>query len=161
MLVAVAGVSAVARVTSSAGGSTFALSFFPSYQWSVTAGIDPRAGNSIVTCAHAGHVSLFTPPASAEIRVGWPSRSAMNAMFAVWQAMSPMAPVPKSQNPRQLKSWYGPRFWAGLALPLYGRCAATPATSPDPLPNAHPTVVHAHERSSDRCAPPASDWSGR
>ena len=31
--------------------------------------------------------------------------SAMNAMLAVWQAMSPKAPVPKSHQPRQLKGW--------------------------------------------------------
>ena len=30
----------------------------------------------------------------AETCVGWPSFSAMNAMLPVWQAMSPIAPVP-------------------------------------------------------------------
>jgi hypothetical protein len=29
----------------------------------------------------------------------------MKAMLAVWQAMSPIAPVPKSQNPRQANGW--------------------------------------------------------
>src|SRR5438309_927035 len=29
-------------------------------------------------------------------------------MLAVWQAMSPMAPVPKSYQPRQLNGWYVP-----------------------------------------------------
>ena len=49
-------------------------------------------------CAHAGYVSGLTPPASADTVVGASSFSARNAMFAVWQAMSPIAPVPKSHH---------------------------------------------------------------
>ena len=56
-------------------------------------------------CAHAGYVSGLIVPASAVTLVGAPSLSARKAMLAVWQAMSPRAPVPKSQNPRQSCGW--------------------------------------------------------
>ena len=48
-------------------------------------------------CAQAGYVSGLISPASATTAVGASSFSARNAMLAVWQAMSPRAPVPKSQ----------------------------------------------------------------
>jgi len=44
-------------------------------------------------------------PLTAETRVGRPSLRAMKARLAVWQAMSPIAPVPKSQKPRQSWGW--------------------------------------------------------
>ena len=62
----------------------------------------PRAGYSKRTCADAGQVWSLTPVAVALTWVGCSSFSAMNAMLAVWQAMSPIAPVPKSHQPRQL-----------------------------------------------------------
>ena len=43
--------------------------------------------------------------AVAETDVGATRFRAMYGRFMVWQAMSPMAPVPKSHQPRQLKSW--------------------------------------------------------
>jgi len=41
----------------------------------------------------------------ANERLLFVNERAMNAMLAVWQAMSPKAPVPKSHQPRQLKGW--------------------------------------------------------
>src|SRR5262249_5325211 len=117
--------------TSASGGSTFLPSFFPSYQCRVTAGMSPRAGKVMVTWAELGQVCGFTSVASATTFEGLPSLSAMNAMLAVWQAMSPMAPVPKSQCPRQLNAWYAPlsnrvnSFLAG-SYSAYSRIGAGP-----------------------------------
>ena len=68
----------------------------------------PRAGNWYSILADDGQVSAFTSLASASMVVGWSSLQARNAMLAVWQAMSPRAPVPKSHQPRQLNGWYTP-----------------------------------------------------
>ena len=47
-----------------------------------------------------GYISLLLPEVSASTEIGSNKSSAMNGMFTVWQAMSPNAPVPKSQKPR-------------------------------------------------------------
>src|SRR4051794_2553273 len=88
---------------SSFGGWTSLPSLCPSYQLTFTGGMSPRAGNSYVTCAQPGYVSVFSSSDFAWMLEGWPSFSAMNGRLAVWQPMSPSAPVPKSHQPRQEK----------------------------------------------------------
>src|SRR5262245_42547951 len=75
----------------------------PSYHVIVTGGIAPRAANSERTMLHFGQVSALTPDDSASTETGASSFSAQYAASALWQPMSPGAPVPKSHQPRQLK----------------------------------------------------------
>src|SRR6185369_2640458 len=69
---------------------------------------------------HDGAVSSFTSDDCASTLMGSRSFSEKNGKSILWQAMSPSAPVPKSQKPRHLKGTY-----AGL----YGRHGATPSHS--------------------------------
>src|SRR6266699_1082699 len=66
----------------------------------------------------AGALSPFTADDCASMLLGAPSLSEKNARSMQWHAMSPSAPVPKSQKPRHLNGTY-----AGL----YGRQGATPS----------------------------------
>ena len=88
----------------------------------------------MVTWAWLGQVSGFTSPASADTRVGCVSFRARNARLAVWQAMSPIAPVPKSHQPRQANGWYGDFAFRrptaiGSGYSAYGRNGAGPSHS--------------------------------
>ena len=51
--------------------------------------------------AHDGYVSELASPHLASMLVGCSSSSPMNGRLHVWHPMSPIAPVPKSMNPRQ------------------------------------------------------------
>src|SRR5450755_1681120 len=122
--------TATALATRSAGGRSVLPSRFPSYQTYLTDPISPRAGNWYVTRADDGYVSRFTSVASATTLVGAPSFSARNATLAVWQAMSPIAPVPKSHQPRQADGWYGlPPLRPPCSNSPYGRTGADPRSS--------------------------------
>ena len=76
--------------------------------------------------AHAGYVSGLIAPEMAETAIGASSFKARKAMFVVWQAMSPRAPVPKSHQPRQSCGWYA-GFLSGCTA--YGRSGAGPSHS--------------------------------
>jgi len=103
---------------------------FPSYQWSTHFGRFGPAANVYRMWAHAGYVSGLMSPASATTATGASSRIARNAMFAVWHAMSPSAPVPKSQYPRQSCGWYAGFFpFLASSRTAYGRIRAGPIHS--------------------------------
>ncbi len=66
----------------------------------------PRAGKSKRTIDFVGYMKVLVPSFRMHSTlVGAPSRSARFGAPRIWQAMSPIAPQPKSKNPRQLKGW--------------------------------------------------------
>src|SRR5262249_31328917 len=85
--------------------SSFAGRLPPSYHVSVSAGRLPRAGNQYLMIDHFGYMILLWPDDSASTAIGSRKSRAMNGWLSVWQAMSPRAPVPKSQKPRQANGW--------------------------------------------------------
>src|SRR5437588_9850277 len=74
--------------------------------------------------AHSGGVSFISGESNlgehsfTSAEIGAVNSSAQNAVSRLWMPMSPIAPVPKSQNPRHLNGTY-----AGL----YGRYGAGPS----------------------------------
>src|SRR5688572_25165579 len=89
----------------------------PSYQYTFTAGcagVLPtagRSGNSYCTIVASGYVAGFCAPPphgvdDADTLVGYVRFSAQNTWSMRCAPMSPMAPTPKSTQPRQLNGWY-------------------------------------------------------
>src|SRR5687768_8936520 len=82
----------------------------PSYQYIVTGGADPRAGNSYVAVIASGYVPGFCgdPPHGVDdalMLVGYVRPSAQYGWSMRWAPMSPIALTPKSTQPRQLNGW--------------------------------------------------------
>src|SRR5262245_1097225 len=98
---------------SSAGrnGLTVVSSGFPSYQKNSVSGKPSRSGNTKRILDVLGYVSGLSSEWSKSSTVfGYPSFAARKGRFAVWHAISPSAPVPKSNQPRQLNGAYTPVF---------------------------------------------------
>jgi len=75
----------------------------PSYQVMVTAGMSPRGPKRYVWVAPAGEATSSSISLDvASTLKGCSSFKANTAGSMLWQAMSPMAPVPKAHHPRQL-----------------------------------------------------------
>ena len=118
---------------SSGGGS-----LPPSYHVIFTAGRLPRAGNSRSMMLQSGAVSFVSGALVAgaqsrtATRVGVPSSRPQYAVSRLWMPMSPIAPVPKSQNPRHLNGtyvgWYG-RSGAGPSHTSQSSVGGTGAVS--------------------------------
>src|SRR6185437_10140853 len=78
----------------------------PSYQYTVTGGISPRAGNSKRVTVVFGNVNELRPSCfTSSTLVGLASFRAMLGAPRMWHAISPIDPHPKSRKPRQLKGW--------------------------------------------------------
>src|ERR1043166_9053970 len=83
--------------------SIFGFCFMPSYQYRVTGGMEPRAGNSNLMVELFGNMKLLAPSfLMHSTLVGAPSFKAIFGAPRMWQAISPRAPQPKSKKPRQL-----------------------------------------------------------
>ena len=80
----------------------------PSYHIIFTGGLSPRAGNWNSISHQEGAVSFrIGSPVGGEqsltsTEVGAVSSRAHHAVSRLWTPMSPIGPVPKSQNPRHL-----------------------------------------------------------
>ena len=78
---------------------------------SVQGGRPSRTPNEYTMCENFGNVSRRASPVhsgsgKASTEMGSYNFNAVTAMFIVWQAMSPKAPVPKSIHPRHANGWY-------------------------------------------------------
>src|SRR5512133_365126 len=91
----------------------------PSYQTHFSAGRLPRALKWYVTTEAVGALMAVGFAAVASTAFGAGRSKAQNPPSIMWQPMSPSAPVPKSQNPRQLKGRYAGSYSRGAATPSH------------------------------------------
>ena len=83
--------------------------FWPSYHIISTGGMSPRGPNLKRRVVSCGKKKSFAPVSfSGSISYGRPSSRNWWHVSIRCAAQSPMAPMPKSNQPRQLPGWYFP-----------------------------------------------------